>query len=378
MRYATENGSLYAPSGALWPPESYRRPSDVPQFVRNYFNAMGDTWVDLPPLAFEPSNLPDPSSSYGSPVVEIPTARNSQPGAVTLPPELSPFSFTPSDSVTLPSLSEPNNNLSLGGDTSSPLSLTDFSNDVGSFYQSPSVSYEHPNDNWTALPSMYLDSGISEGSFNGSGTPSLLNFNTSFDYNDIPYTDFSPSFQMMGTNFDSEPASQNLGGTDIQDFGGDLSLGGDLPSYHDYETTPVSFDDLPNFEDSLRTTDPIWDENTEQPEWMANANSRPWENNATSIEPWRDNAVSNPFDISRFAPDLPNWSDSLRTPLASFNFGGFGDGGYAGSVNRAGTASYATLASLGLSPGISVNVPGASNYLSGLGFNPFAHPLLAT
>jgi hypothetical protein len=56
-RVATENGSPYAPSGGLWPPESYRGP--VPQWVQDYFNSGG---VEPPPIG---SGSYNPPSSGG-------------------------------------------------------------------------------------------------------------------------------------------------------------------------------------------------------------------------------------------------------------------------------------------------------------------------
>lgn len=395
------------------------------------------------------------------------TPPSDTPPGLGLFPEVNPFSsFTPSGSVTLPNLLEPPPSTLSLSDSNNSFSLNELNNISSPLYQSPPSDYQHPNDNWTSLPSMYLESGVPSGDFNSTGVPALLSPDTpgppnlltqafgqnlgdlnEWDYSqtgqtpfgdqstaggfdvsqdtmgynpatenrntwqDIadgftnafqsypvpgvyadngsqstggnigdfqpngdlnqPYqaqSDFNPS---LGSDLNSgiysgpqpasyfnqaqwdagtggydangqwqtwdQPGSMSTGGTNIPGFGGDLSLGSDLQSYHDYESTPVS----------------------NSPDWITNASQAPWQTNATSSQPWQSNAASEPWQYSASHPAndyLPTYADALA----------LGHGAVLPmNPTDALSMDYANLSSLGYSLGPMVSDVGASGWASG-------------
>lgn len=106
---------------------------------------------------------------------------------------------------------------------------SDFNSSLGQDYNSNIYSWNTPD---YGSPAPYQQSNPFY------DNPDTSDFENNYS-NPVPSVPYTPFYDISDNNYTHEDASQNTGGTDIQEFGGNLSLGENVPTYHDYETTPV-------------------------------------------------------------------------------------------------------------------------------------------
>jgi hypothetical protein len=185
------------------------------------------------------------------------------------------------------------------------------------------------------------------------------------------------------TNFgtDNTSASQNFGGTNIQDLGGNTSLGSNLSGaqYAALQTTPGDTNPVPNENVTATPVDTMT-----LPDSVTGA-----ANAGAGITPTSGNASGTPSDFNQQQWDTGMWgyngsgdwtnfsapkSGNTSTPNAAGNLAsagiptspsnsgaldigssGFGNNGYAGAQNAAGGLTFAGAANAGLSPGPNVD-----------------------